>query len=103
MPKSRGFRGGARSILRKKPRERGLQPIGRLLHEYESGDEVVIKIDSSVHKGMPHPRYHGKVGVIERKRGRGYMVKLVEGGKVRTIIARPEHIRLHSTRSEGDV
>ncbi len=95
MSKSRGFRRGTRAILSKKPRERGLQPIGRLLHEYQDGDKVVIKIDSSVHDGMPHPRYHGKVGIVEGKRGRAYVIKLVEGGKMRTIIARPEHIRPH--------
>jgi large subunit ribosomal protein L21e len=97
MPNSKGFRRGARSILRKKPRNRGLQPIGRLLKEYECGDKVVIMIDPSVHKGMPHPRYHGKVSVVEEKRGRAYVVKLVERGKVRTIIARPEHLKPHAS------
>ncbi len=96
MPNSKGFRRGARSILRKKPRNRGLQPIGRLLKEYECGDKVVIMIDPSFHKGMPHPRYHGKVSVVEEKRGRAYVVKLVERGKVRTLIARPEHLKPHA-------
>lgn len=97
MPKSKGFRRGARYILRKNPRKRGLQPIGGLLREYEIGEKVVIKIDSSVHKGMPHPRYHGKIGVVEERRGRAYVIKLVEGGKVRTIISRPEHLKPHPT------
>lgn len=97
MPKSHGFRRGARHILRKKPRERGLQPIGALLHEYKEGDKVAIKIDSSVHKGMPHPRYQGRIGVIAEKRGRAYVITLVEGKKVRTLIARPEHIKPHLT------
>jgi len=97
MPRSKGLRRGSRSILRKKPRERGLQPIGRVLHDYEMGDKVVIKIDSSIHKGMPHPRYHGKIGVIEEKRGRAYVIKMAEGGKIRTIITRPEHIKPHAT------
>ena len=46
---------------------------------------------------MPHPRYHGKVSVVEEKRGRAYVVKLVERGKVRTLIARPEHLQPHHT------
>lgn len=97
MPKSKGFRRGYRALLRKKPRNRGLQPIGSLLHKYKTGEKVVIKIDSSTHKGMPHPRYHGKVGIIEEKRGRAYIIKLIEGGKVRRIISRPEHIKPSST------
>lgn len=97
LPKSKGFRRGAKHILRKKPRERGLQPIGALLREYNQGDKVAIKIDSSIHKGMPHPRYQGKIGVISEKRGRAYVINLMEGKKVRTLIARPEHIKPHST------
>jgi len=97
LPKSKGFRRGAKHILRKKPRERGLQPIGALLHEYHQGDKVAIKIDSSIHKGMPHLRYQGKIGVISEKRGRAYVIHLTEGKKVRTLIARPEHIKPHPT------
>ncbi len=78
--------------MTKKPRERGLQPLGRLLHEYEEGEKVVVKIDSAVHKGMPHPRYQGRVGVVAEKRGRAYVVKMAEGGKIRDLIILPEHI-----------
>ena len=78
--------------MTKKPRERGLQPLGRLLYEHEEGEKVVVKIDSATHKGMPHPRYQGRVGVVVEKRGRAYVVKMPEGGKVRDLIILPEHI-----------
>ncbi|MCJ7631614.1 50S ribosomal protein L21e [Candidatus Bathyarchaeota archaeon] len=90
--KSKGFRRKSRHVLTKKPRERGLQPLGRLLHEYEEGEKVVVKIDSAVQKGMPHTRYQGRVGVVAEKRGRAYVVKMQEGGKVRNLIILPEHI-----------
>lgn len=95
MSKSRGFRRKTRQLLRKNPRKRGQQPLGRLLHEYKAGDKVTVIIDPSVQKGMPHRRYHGKVGTVEEKRGRAYVVKIKEGNKVKTVIARPEHIKLH--------
>lgn len=95
MGRSRGLRRKTRQRLRKPPRERGMQPLGRLLREYKAGDKVVIKIDPSVHKGMPHSRYHGKVGDVEERRGRAYVVKLKEGGKTKTLIVRPEHIKPH--------
>ncbi|MCK4243326.1 50S ribosomal protein L21e [Candidatus Bathyarchaeota archaeon] len=95
MPKSKGYRRGTRKLLRKKQRERGLQPLGRLLHEYKPDEKVVIIIDSSVHKGMPHRRYHGRVGLVKEKRGRAYTVKLKVGNKEKTIILRPEHMRQH--------
>ena len=78
--------------MTKNPRERGVRPLGRLLHEYEEGEKVVVKIDSAVHKGMPHPRYQGRVGVVFEKRGRAYVIRMPEGGKVRDLIILPEHI-----------
>ncbi len=92
MPRSKGYRRKSRSMLRKKARVRGLQPLGRLLHRYETGDRAVIKIDPSVHKGMPHHRYHGRVGVVSAQRGRAYVLDVQEGGKIRKLIVRPEHV-----------
>ena len=87
MPRSKGYRRKSRSTLRKKARTRGLQPLGRLLHRYETGDKAVIKIDPSVHKGMPHHRYHGRVGVVSAQRGRAYVLdercnRLSEGDRL---------------------
>ncbi len=92
MARSHGFRRGHRKILTKRPRNRGMQPLGRLLHVYNYGDKTVLKIDPSVHKGMPHARYQGKVGVIQEKRGSAYVIHLVEGHKLRCLIVRPEHL-----------
>jgi len=93
MTKSRGLRRKTRKILTKNPREKGRQALGALLHEYEPEEKVVIRINSSVHKGMPHRRYHGKIGLIKGKRGRSYIVKVTEGSKERTLILRPEHVK----------
>lgn len=94
MPKSKGFKHSTRKLFTKKPRERGIQPLGRLLSKYEVGDRVLIKIDPAVHKGMPHRRYHGKVGEITEVRGRAYVVKVKAGNKFKQIITRPEHVYL---------
>ena len=96
MSKSKGFRKKTRSLLKKKPRERGKLGLSRLLRSYMPGEKVVIKIDPSVHKGMPHRRYQGRVGVIVSKRGRAYEVSVTQGDAVKEIIVRPEHLRLHS-------
>lgn len=92
MPKTKGFRRKTRSKLRRKLRERGLSPLTRALQEFEEGDIVYIKIDSSVHKGMPYPRYHGANGVIKQKRGRAYLVEIKDGGKKKILISRPQHL-----------
>ena len=93
---SKGFRSRTRRLLRRKPRERGKTGLSKILHEYKPGEKVVVKIDPSVHKGMPHRRYHGKIGVIVNKRGRGYIVNVTQGRAVKEIIVRPEHLVPHA-------
>jgi large subunit ribosomal protein L21e len=89
---SRGYQTGTRRLFKKKPRERGKIRISKLLYEYPSGTQVVVKIDSSTQKGMPHRRYHGRVGTVLSKRGRSYVVSVTQGDAVKEIIVRPEHL-----------
>lgn len=92
MRKSKGYRSSARRLLTKGTREHGKLRLSKLLHEYQPGTNVVVKIDSSVHKGMPHRRYHGKVGIVLNKRGRSYVVSVTQGDAIKEIIVRPEHL-----------
>jgi large subunit ribosomal protein L21e len=92
MKKSKGYRRGTRRLLKKAPRERGKPRLGKLLYEYESGSRVIIKLDSSVQKSLPHRRFHGKIGTVKAKRGRGYVVSVTQGGAVKEIIVRSEHL-----------
>jgi len=93
MRKPKGLRARTRSLLRKKPRERGKISTSKLLYEYKLGEKVVIDIEPSVHKGMPHKRYQGNVGVIVAKRGRAYTVNVKQGDAVKQIIVLPEHLK----------
>jgi|SRR5512139_3468424 large subunit ribosomal protein L21e len=92
MRGSKGYYTGTRSLLRKPTREKGKPHIGKLLQEYAIGSEVIIKMDSSVQKSMPHKRFHGKIGKIKEKRGRGYVISVPQGNAVKDIIVRAEHI-----------
>jgi large subunit ribosomal protein L21e len=90
--KSKGYRRKTRSLLSRSPRERGKTGLSKIIHEYKPGERVVVKIDPSVHKGMPHRRYHGKIGVIVNKRGRSYILNVTQGRTVKEISVRPEHL-----------
>src|SRR6059058_2519986 len=92
MKRSKGIRNRNRTLLRRKPRDKGKNPLGRLLIPYTPGQMVTISINPSVQKGMPHRRYHGRVGTIAEKRGRSYVVEVAGTKTPRIIIARPEHI-----------
>lgn len=78
----------------KRPRERGLAPVSRSVQEFPTGTRVTIVIAPEVHKGQPHHRYQGRVGVIYGRMGRAYMVQIKDGGKIKKIVAGPEHLRL---------
>ena len=93
--KAKGYHRKTRSLLKRNPRERGNTGLSKILNEYEPDEKVVVKIDPSVHKGMPHRRYHGRIGVIVDKRGRSYVVNVSQGKAVKEIIVRPEHIVPH--------
>jgi len=89
---SKGYRCGTRRLMTKGRREHGKLSLSKLLYEYQPGSQVVVRIEPSVHKGMPHKRYHGRVGTIVNKRGRSYVVSVSQGDAVREIIVRPEHL-----------
>lgn len=92
---SKGNMFRTRNILKKTPRNKGLPPLGRLLVNYEPGDKVDIKIESSQQKGQPHRRFHGKVGEILYKQGNAYVIKVNDQNKEKQVILRPEHIQKH--------
>ena len=95
MRKSKGYRARTRRLLKKEPRERGKARLSKLLYEYQPGARVVVKIDPSVQKGMPHRRYHGKVGTVIHKRGRSYIINVTQGEAIKEITVRSEHLEPH--------
>ena len=92
MKHSQGIRNRTRHLLTKEPREKGKIGLSKLLHDYQLGEKVVVKINSTIQKGMPHRRYHGKIGVVVDKRGRAYLVNVAQGDATKKIIVRPEHL-----------
>ena len=92
VKKSRGFRTGTRKKLKQKPGYR--PPITKFLQEFEIGQKVLIAQEPSSQKGMPHPRFKGRVGKVIGKRGKSYIVEIKNGNKVKKLISRPEHLRL---------
>ena len=88
MAKSHGFRRRTRSLL-KAGEKRGLSSI---LTEYSPDDRVVVKIDPSQVKGMPHRRFNGLVGVVTEVGRRTITLEVPVGNKTKKVIARKEHL-----------
>ena len=92
--RSKGLRSKSRRKLTKHPRKRGLYPVSKVIQELPLGTKVAIILDPSSVKGQPHPRYHGRVGVVRERRGRAYVLEVRDGGSTKRIISRPEHLRM---------
>ncbi len=90
--KAKGPRAGTRRLLKR--RERRKLTIADVMKNLKEGDMVAIKIDPSVQRGMPHVRYHGRTGRVVERRGMSYVVEVKDGGKLKKIIARPEHLKV---------
>ena len=81
-----------RDKLSKTVRDRGISPVVRAIQDFKEGDKVHVLIDPSKHKGMPHPRFHGKTGEVVGKRGRAFILKVADGNASKTVITIPEHL-----------
>lgn len=93
MPNSNGPLQGTRGKLSNDPRERGTSPPQRSIAEFEEGQKVHLKIDPSTAKGRFHPRFNGQTGEVLGRQGRAFRVRITDGGKEKTIIATPAHLR----------
>lgn len=88
--KSRGFRSGSR----KKLKARRKATIPDYLKQIKIGERVKISPLPSSHKGMPHPKFKGKSGVVVGKRGKAYCIKFKDGSKEKEVISSPEHLKV---------
>ena len=86
---SHGFRHKTRSVMTKR-QPRG---VSFMLREYHEGDRALVIIDPRQHKGLPHRRYHGKVGIVRNVGRRAVILDVKLGNKTKTLITRFDHIK----------
>lgn len=87
-----GFRRKTRSKLKKPYRSKGKISISRYFRKFNEGDKVTLKPEPAVQKGMPYPRFQGKVGVVKGRQGECYKVEIRDGSVKKIIIAHPVHL-----------
>ncbi len=61
------------------------------MKQFNIGDKVRIKI-APYFRGLPHPRYNDKVGIVKEKRGSSYVIEIKDGNKKKELITNPVHI-----------
>ncbi|MBI4452149.1 50S ribosomal protein L21e [Candidatus Woesearchaeota archaeon] len=88
-----GIRRKTRYKLRKEKRDRGKISIAKYFQSFAVGDMVSLSAEPAVQKGMYHPRFMGKAGTVKGKRGRCYEISIKDGGKQKTLVIHPIHLK----------
>ena len=60
---------------------------------YETGETVHLRIDPSIPEGRFHPRFNGHTGEVVGQQGAAFRVRIDDGGKEKTLIARAAHLQ----------
>ncbi len=95
--KAKGIRKKTRSKFKRKKTRLTIQTM---LQTYPAGTHVHISIDSSVHSGLPHHRFHGLTGKVVGSRGRVMLVSVMHGNAHKHLTVHPAH--LHPIKPPGE-
>ncbi len=66
--------------------------ISALVRLFDVGEKVVL-VPSHIVAGRFPRRYRGMHGIIKERRGRSYVVEIMDGGKIKKIITNPAHLK----------
>ena len=93
MKRIGGFRRKSRHKLSKSKAEKGKISISKYFQKLEIGQKVALDLESAIHKGVHHPIFLGKSGVVKGMQGKCYKVQITDGGKNKTLIVHPVHLK----------
>jgi large subunit ribosomal protein L21e len=93
MKRIGGMRRKTRYKFKKSIREKGKLSLTRFFQTFNNGEKVILHAEPSIQKGMYFGRFHGKVGVVQNKRGTCYEVSIDDLGKKKTVIIHPVHLK----------
>lgn len=92
MKRRGGFRRKTRHKLQKKKSEKGKISIRKFTQEFKKGDMVLLKAEPAYQKAMYYPRFHGKIGIVQRKQGKCFVVKIKDHNKEKEQTVHPVHL-----------
>lgn len=92
MQRSGGFRRKTRHKLKKKKSEKGKISIRKFAQSFKTGDKVLLKAEPAYQNGMYFPRFHGKTGIVQKKQGDCYIIKIKDIKKEKELIIHPVHL-----------
>jgi len=66
--------------------------MSRYFQNLENGEKVAIVMDISMPASFPK-RLQGRTGIVEEKRGKYYVVKIMEDKKEKKFLISPIHLK----------
>ena len=88
-----GSRRKTRSKFRKNIREKGKISVVSFLQTFQEGEQVLLKAEPAVQSGLYHTRFHSKIGIVQKQRGKCVEVKIKDGNKPKMLIIHPIHLK----------
>ena len=88
-----GLRRKSRHKMSKNYKTKGKITPTKYLQTFENGEKVVLKAEPAIQKGLYELRFHGKIGEVIGQKGKCYIVKIKDGGKEKTLIVHPVHLK----------
>jgi large subunit ribosomal protein L21e len=79
-------------VKRKSVRTRGKIQLSRYFQEFEKGNKVAIVIERAIQSKI-QKRLQGRTGVVEGKRGKAYVVRIMDQNKEKEYIINPIHLK----------
>jgi large subunit ribosomal protein L21e len=73
--------------------QKGKISIRKYFQRFAEGDSVHIGVDAAVHRALPFRRFVGRSGTIVGMQGDVYCVRITDGGKSKTLLIHPAHLR----------
>ena len=87
-----GLRRKTRYKFKKEKRTKGKISLSKYFQTFDQGDKVYLSTEPAIQKGMYNPKFLGKVGLIQGKRGNCYKVNIKDFTKEKTLIVHPVHL-----------
>jgi ribosomal protein L21E len=88
-----GNRRKTRHLMKKNVRDRGKLSLTRFFTEFAVGDKVKLLAEPAYQKATFFLRFYGKNAIVQGRRGNCYEVSIRDGGKIKTLITHPVHLR----------
>ena len=93
MKRIGGARRKTRHLFTKHKKDKGKISLSNYFQSFNVGDRVQLSVEPSIHTGMYHAGFYGKHGTISGMQGKCYEVLIKDGGKEKSLIVHPIHLR----------